>query len=205
MKPFLIILTFFLLQNCTKPKSVLICGDHVCVNKAEAEQFFEENLTIEVKIIDKKNKKKIDLVELNLKDNLDKNRKIIIEKKDKTKKEVKILSNKEIKEIKSQIKENKINKKISVKKEKQDVLKENKKIAKSIVDKKIKKKDNVFNQTNNSLEDKEVKKLELNDKKQRKKVVDVCTIIEECSIDEISKYLLKQGKKKNFPIIATKE
>ena len=68
MKTFLIILTFFLLQNCTKPKSVLICGDHVCVNKAEAEQFFEDNLTIEVKIIDKKNKKKINLVELNLKD-----------------------------------------------------------------------------------------------------------------------------------------
>ena len=27
-------------------------------------------------------------------------------------------------------------------------------------------------------------------------VEDVCTIIEKCSIDEISKYLIKEGKKK---------
>ena len=40
--------------NCSKPKTVLICGDHVCINKAEANQYFEENLTIEVKIVDKK-------------------------------------------------------------------------------------------------------------------------------------------------------
>ena len=57
----------FILQNCTKPKSVLICGDHVCVNKTEAEQYFEENLSIEVKIIEKKKKDQINLVELNLK------------------------------------------------------------------------------------------------------------------------------------------
>ena len=43
----------------------MICGDHVCLNKTEAEQYFEENLSIEVKIIDK-NKKEFDLVEINL-------------------------------------------------------------------------------------------------------------------------------------------
>ena len=63
------IIIFFLLFKCSKPKTVLICGDHVCVNKTEAEQYFEENLTIEVKIINKKKKKEIDLVELNLKEN----------------------------------------------------------------------------------------------------------------------------------------
>ena len=65
----LILFLFFiiLLSSCSKPKTVLICGDHVCVNKAEAEQFFEENLTIEVKIIDKNIKDEINLVELNLK------------------------------------------------------------------------------------------------------------------------------------------
>ena len=45
----------------------MICGDHVCINKAEAEQYFEENLTIEVKISDKKKKKQTNLVELNMK------------------------------------------------------------------------------------------------------------------------------------------
>ena len=34
------------LNNCSKPKTVLICGDHICVNKAEAEQFFEKNLSL---------------------------------------------------------------------------------------------------------------------------------------------------------------
>ena len=41
-----------------KPKSVLICGDHKCINKAEAKQYFEENLTIEVQIVSKNKKEK---------------------------------------------------------------------------------------------------------------------------------------------------
>ena len=58
------------------------------------------------------------------------------------------------------------------------------------------------------------KKIELNKKKKiiksnvnkrRKDVVDVCTILEKCSIDEISKYLLKQGKKKKFPDITYRQ
>ena len=69
MKYILNIVLILFLFSCSKPKTLLICGDHICVNKEEAEQFFEENLTLEVKIIDKKEKKKIDLVELNLKEN----------------------------------------------------------------------------------------------------------------------------------------
>jgi len=37
------------------------------------------------------------------------------------------------------------------------------------------------------------------------KNLDVCTIIENCSIDEISKYLLKQGRKNKFPDITTRQ
>ena len=37
------------------------------------------------------------------------------------------------------------------------------------------------------------------------KIVDVCTILEKCSIDEISKYLIKEGKKKDFPDLTLKE
>ena len=58
-----------LLLNCSKSKTVLICGDHVCVNKAEANQYFEENLSIEVKVLEKKSENSFDLVELNLKEN----------------------------------------------------------------------------------------------------------------------------------------
>ena len=117
---FLLILSLFLfLQNCGKPKTVLICGDHVCVNKKEAEQYFEENLSIEVKLLDKHNKNKkqnVDLIELNL--NLDDkdNRKVAISKKKATDKNIKLLSNSEIKQIKSNIKKKQKKNKIAAKK-----------------------------------------------------------------------------------------
>ena len=61
MKIIIILFSLLLLFSCSKkPKTVMICGDHVCVNKEEAEQFFEENLSIEVKIL--KNKKKRNLI-----------------------------------------------------------------------------------------------------------------------------------------------
>ena len=46
-----------LISSCTKSKSVLICGDHVCINKAEAKKYFEENLEIEVKIVSENKKR----------------------------------------------------------------------------------------------------------------------------------------------------
>ena len=54
MKIVILILSLFLLISCNKPKTVLICGDHICINKAEAEQYFEDNLSLEVRLIDKK-------------------------------------------------------------------------------------------------------------------------------------------------------
>ena len=53
--PFLIIL---LIYGCNRQEIVHICGDHVCINKAEAKQYFEDNLSLEVKIVDKKSPKK---------------------------------------------------------------------------------------------------------------------------------------------------
>ena len=81
------------IQSCSKPKTVLVCGDHVCVNKKEARQFFEENLSLEVRILDKKQKKEINLVQLNLEKNLNK-KKINIVKKNNVKKKLKVLSKK---------------------------------------------------------------------------------------------------------------
>ena len=104
MRIVVVIFIIFLLSNCSKQKTVLICGDHVCVNKAEAEQFFEENLSIEVKIVDKKIKKELDLVEINLRDNEDGKRKVNISSKKSTNQNIKILSNKEINKIKNKIK-----------------------------------------------------------------------------------------------------
>jgi len=206
MKFFNILLVFFLINNCSKPKTVLICGDHVCVNKTEAEQYFEENLSIEVKIIDKKNKEKIDLVELNLKDNLGDNRKVTIGKKSKTNKIVKILSNDEVKKIKEEIKEKKKNK-VEVDK----ALKE--KINKNDKAKIVKKIDGVNNNNEEKpviiedevFEENKKKITKINVNKRNDPGVDVCTIIEKCSIDEISKYLIEQGMKKSFPNITSRK
>ena len=49
----------------TPKKKVFICGDRECINKKEAKRYFEENLSFEVKIIEKKNKAFVDLVEQN--------------------------------------------------------------------------------------------------------------------------------------------
>ena len=178
MRFFFLIFTTLLISNCAKKQTVLICGDHVCVNKNEAEQYFEENLSIEVKIVEKKVKEEIDLVELNMRDNTNGNRKIAISSKKNTNQNVKILTNNEIKIIKDRVrnknKQRNVAKKTIKKKEKKIISKNNNNLGKSV----NKTKDN-FN--------------------------DVCTILKNCSIDEISKYLLELGKNKDFPDITKRQ
>ena len=100
-----------LLSNCSKPKTVLICGDHICINKDEAEQYFEENLTLEVKVVNKKIKNEVDLIELNLvKDSSGKKKITLFSKKD-TSENLKILTNDEKLVIKKDIKKKRNEKK----------------------------------------------------------------------------------------------
>ena len=188
MKFFFLISMILIVTSCSKPKTVLICGDHVCINKTEAEQFFEENLTIEVKIIDKKLKKIDDLVELNLKENSLGKKKISINSKQKTNNPIKTLSNKEINEIKKNLKSKKKEKKFAEKD-----IKKSKKINNSLRKKSSEEKPVKNNKNNNYVD------------KKRKNVVDVCTILKKCSIDEISKYLLEEGRKKKFPDITVRQ
>ena len=117
------------------------------------------------------------------------NRKISINKKDKTKKEIKTLTNEQIKNIKKKLKKNKKNNKIA---KKTTYNKKNK--SKKITRKKIRQ------------ESLNKDKIKLNNNiKEQLKVVDVCSIIDKCNIDEISKFLLNQAKKKKFPDITVRE
>ena len=100
MKILFTLFILILITSCSTPKTVLVCGDHVCVNKAEAEQYFEDNLTIEVKIVEKKNKEEIDLVRLNLKEDSTGNKGISVSSIKKTNKKLKTLSNYDVKKIK---------------------------------------------------------------------------------------------------------
>ena len=183
MKKILFIIVIFLLVGCSNTKTVLICGDHICINNKEAEQYFEDNLSLEVKIVDKKEKSKIDLVELNLKSNENNVRTVSITEKRNTKENIKILSNDEIKEKKAELKKRK---KISKLKDE----KRKKKIIKDKIDKK---------KENKSINVQKTKH------KSEKQIVDICVILEKCSIDEISKYLIEQGRKKGFPDITLRE
>ena len=192
----IIYLTFllFLLTNCNKPKAVLICGDHICINKAEAEQFFEENLSLEVKIIDKKIKKEVDLIELNLKEKLSGERKITLLTKKDTLKELKTLSNDE----KEKIKKNIINKK----KEMRAAKKKENNVKKADNKKNYKNENNTKKSNKNPLNSKIMRN---NNNKKSTAIVDVCTILDKCNIDEISKFLLEQGRKKRYPDITIRE
>ena len=178
----LFIFLIAIFQGCAKQKAILICGDHICVNNNEAKQYFEENLSLEIKIIEKSKENYIDLVQLNLKDNSEKRREINILKKDKTDQVIKSLSNEEIKKIKENIKE--------------------KQKIKRVVKKQSQKKQGQLQVSTN---DKKKKKILRKDKDMSIIPTDICSVLENCSIDEISKYLIKLGKKRDFPDITTRE
>ena len=169
IKLFLIII-FVLLQSCSKPKTVLICGDHECINKKEAKLYFEENLSLEVKIIDPKNKENFDLVELNLKKNT-KRREVKLQKRIESKSGIRTLSKSEISNIKNEIKKKEKINKLTNKQEKKEIVKPQNQEWKDL-------KKSALLQTNEN--------------------IDVCTILKKCSIDEISKYLIRKGNDKAF-------
>ena len=191
MKLVILFILIFISQGCSKQKTVLICGDHACINKTEAEQYFEDNLTLEVKIINRNNEEELDLVQLNLRDNKVNIREINIIQKKSTNEEIKILSNDEIKKIKLKIKNKKEINNNKTAKKLDKARNKNKKISKN--NKKKDKQKNKFIKTNKSVN------------KNRKEIVDVCTILAKCSINEISDYLLKIESKKNFPDITNRE
>ena len=111
---YFILIIIFLLFSCSKNQSVLICGDHKCVNKAEAKQYFEKNLTLEIQIISKEKKTKYNLVDLNVQGESP-NIKIF---ESKNKKILKDLSKEEIREKKAELK-----KKKKISKEKTQIVK----------------------------------------------------------------------------------
>ena len=107
--------------------------------------------------------------------------------KKKTNKKLKELSNDEIKNKKDELKKRKKVKNRKVK---------DKKITKQA---KIKKSKEKQNSRNNIIKSKKIVN------KPNEKLTDICTILEKCSIDEISKFLVKQGNKRKFPDITIRE
>ncbi len=69
----ILIIFFFILFGCStfsdsKVKKVYICGDHECKNKKEINEYFKNNISIEIYTLSSSSKKDkdFDLVELNM-------------------------------------------------------------------------------------------------------------------------------------------
>ena len=184
MKYFLLFIILFNF-SCTKQKSVLICGDHKCINKAEAKQYFEDNLTIEVQIISKEKKSSYDLVDLNISGE-EPNIKVF---KNESKKVVRKLSKEEIKAKKNEIKKKKLESSIKPKRVQLYKKKSSPNEKKVIKNRDIKKKNT--NQLSSSLK--------------KNKSIDICLKLEKCDIDSITDYLIKASNEKDFPNIALKD
>ena len=175
---YLIFLLFFFILSCAKQKSILICGDHECINKAEAKQYFEENLTIEVQIISNKNKSTFDLVDLNIEGE----KPDIKVFKKKNKKIVKKLSKNEIKIKKAELKKNKKKSNLKVKTVKKKTLnKKNKNFEENIKPEAV----SSYKSNNNSL--------------------DICLQLKKCDIDSITRYLINKSNEKDFPNISVRK
>ena len=176
MKYFFFVLIIFT-YSCTKQKSILICGDHKCINKSEAKQYFEENLTIEVQIITKKKKSSFNLVDLNM-GQKDPDIKVF---KNKNNKVVKKLSKEEIKIKKAELKKKQKKSKLRTKTDLKETVTANKNSAKK----------EVIMKQNTSL------------KNSYNKSIDICLKLEKCDIDSITNYLTKLSNEKDFPNISS--
>ena len=133
----LLILIFLFITGCSGPlnkvEKIYICGDHPCVNKKEAEEYFDNNISVEIYTItsDKLKRENFDLAELNM-----------LEDKLKSKDEIQISQKKE--DFKKQIKERKKLAKLKIKTVEDEV-----KIKKAIISKENKKQDSLKKKNTN--------------------------------------------------------
>ena len=187
----LIYLFFFvLILSCSTVKKEYVCGDHLCVDKKEFNDYFSKNFIVEIKSQTNKKNKDINLVNLNTKisgeekinnKNLKKNQKIKLkEEKEKEKlKKIRVLEERKIAAIKKRNKEPKEKKTF-------DFFKSNKK-----------------NKTISPKIEKTSKKKSLINSSGSKNVQSVCVDVKDCDINKITELLIKQGKEKPFPNITS--
>ena len=63
MKILFFITSFLILVTCSSQKKTYWCGDHPCINKAERRAYFKKNMIVEVKKLNKKDKKEVSRIE----------------------------------------------------------------------------------------------------------------------------------------------
>ena len=192
---------FLLVFSCNTVKKEYVCGDHPCIDKKEFNEYFSKNFIVEIQKKKNKKNKNIDLVKLNtgssiVEKNDNKNSKKIEKLRIKSEKEklkaekIKLLEERKIRESKekNKLSEAKIAK-LKEKNETKNIRKQANKIANKRPEKKTLAKNNVNNTSVNSDKSKNVKS--------------ICDKIQDCDIDKITELLIKKGKDKPFPDIAS--
>jgi hypothetical protein len=181
---------FLIVVSCSIAKKTYVCGDHICLDKKEFNEYFAENLIIEVQIL-KTEKKSINLVQLNSLNGtapskiIDTSRLNTINKKKTDKAALKIQ--------RSILKKKRKAKKIEEKKNIKD---------KKLNSSKVKTK-NILN-TGSGIDKTKVSDKILTFKSVRTKPqVNLCKI-NDCDIDKIAELLLEKGSKKEYPDITSK-
>jgi len=205
---------FLIVVSCTAVKKTYVCGDHICLDKKEFNEYFAENLIVEVKIL-KTEKKSINLVQLNSLNGtappnvIGTSRLNTINKKKTNKAALKnersILKQKR-KAKKIEEKNNIKNKKYLAKlKQKNDRENTAQKIIKDkkLNSSKVKTK-NILN-TGSGIDKTKVSDKILTFKSVKTKPqVNLCKKINDCDIDKIAELLLEKGSKKEYPDITSK-
>lgn len=195
------IIIFVPLISCTSiKKEVYWCGDHECVDKKEINEYFDENITIEIKTVKKSKSINYDLIALNnpVVEPLDQDK----SKKGKFFGLVKDRDTTNLSDTNSE--------KNKLKKQKNDVI-EQRKIAKiklknekkEVIKKKVK---DIFS-INKSDKKTNIKKKEIVSKKNNVDIVSKkisCKELTDCTFDEISNSIKEKADNKDYPDITSK-
>ena len=64
MKLLISFILFIFVFGCAQSNQVYWCGDHECINKKEKQEYFKKTMTVEVRSLDKSNKKELSELEI---------------------------------------------------------------------------------------------------------------------------------------------
>jgi len=194
---------YLLVLSCNTVKKEYVCGDHPCIDKKEFKEYFSKNLSIEIKTQKNKKNKTADLVKLNtdtslVKKNVNRNSKKDEKIRKKLEKEqlkvdkIRLLKERKVRENKEKNNTAKI-KKNNIKSIKNEI-KNNREQVDKVVDKIPEEKKPIIKNTKN---------VSSINAANSKNVKNICDEIKDCDIEKIAELLIKKGKDKPFPNIAS--
>ena len=200
---FVYLIFFILILSCSTVKKDYVCGDHPCVDKKEFNEYFSKNLSIEIKTQKNKKNKTADLVKLNtdtslVKKNVNRNSKKDEKIKKKLEEEqlkvnkIRLLKERKVRENKEKNNTAKL-KKNNIKSIKNEI-KNNREQVDKVVDKIPEEKKPIIKNTKN---------VSSINAANSKNVKNICDEIKDCDIEKIAELLIKKGKDKPFPNIAS--